>query len=284
MPTPFMCIGAQKAGTTWLYEVLRQHDDIGLPPIKELHYFDNMVEQRNSQRLGALSRVSQRYFEAVAQRGLDPFSPTAHALPAARRFYDLVDFFSIRTDEDYLIYLRRFGRNKSAFGEVTPSYALLPEEGFDRIRQLIPDVRIIYIMRDPVARTWSQIKMDASRTGKLAAQIAQKRLRKPREWPDRSDYKTTIERLQRSGLAHYRFFLFEEAFRQPRQFVEQVLGFLDVRPVFGVKMSAIIDQQVHKTSDLRPPPDFVSGMRRHYKPVRDFVQELGFDVERFWGW
>jgi hypothetical protein len=284
MPTPFMCIGAQKAGTTWLYEVLRLHADIGLPPIKELHYFDNMVEQRNAQRLRALSRVSQRYFEAVAQRGLDPFSPKAHALPAAQRFYDLVDFFSIRTDEDYLLYLRRFARDKRAFGEVTPSYALLPEEGFERIRRLIPDVRIIYIMRDPVARTWSQIKMDASRTGRLPAQIAERRLRKPREWPDRSDYKTTIERLRRSGFAHCRFFLFEEAFRQPRQFVEQVLELLAVEPVFGADMRAIIERQVHKTSDLRPPAEFVSGMRRYYRPVRDFVQQLGFDVERFWGW
>lgn len=36
----FLCIGAQKAGTTWLYENLRLHPDIYLTPRKELHYFD----------------------------------------------------------------------------------------------------------------------------------------------------------------------------------------------------------------------------------------------------
>ncbi|HEX4299950.1 MAG TPA: sulfotransferase [Gammaproteobacteria bacterium] len=36
----FLGIGAQKAGTTWLHEMLRQHPDIGLPKTKELHYWD----------------------------------------------------------------------------------------------------------------------------------------------------------------------------------------------------------------------------------------------------
>lgn len=36
----FLCIGVQKAGTTWLYHILRQHPEIFLPVHKELHYFD----------------------------------------------------------------------------------------------------------------------------------------------------------------------------------------------------------------------------------------------------
>src|SRR5438045_2764086 len=36
----FFCIGAQKAGTGWLYEQLRSHRDFWMPPMKELHYFD----------------------------------------------------------------------------------------------------------------------------------------------------------------------------------------------------------------------------------------------------
>src|SRR5947207_15540157 len=36
----FLCIGAQKAGTTWLYENLRVHPQIAVSPRKEEHYFD----------------------------------------------------------------------------------------------------------------------------------------------------------------------------------------------------------------------------------------------------
>ena len=40
LPT-FLGIGAQKAGTTWLYKKLVQHPEIWIPPKKELHFFDN---------------------------------------------------------------------------------------------------------------------------------------------------------------------------------------------------------------------------------------------------
>ena len=36
----FLCVGAQKAGTTTLYDILKQHPNIYLPKVKELHFFD----------------------------------------------------------------------------------------------------------------------------------------------------------------------------------------------------------------------------------------------------
>src|SRR5438270_8769299 len=42
----FCCIGAQKAGTGWLYEQLRSHPDFWMPPMKELHYFDRPARSR----------------------------------------------------------------------------------------------------------------------------------------------------------------------------------------------------------------------------------------------
>lgn len=40
----FLGIGAQKAGTTWLYEVLRQHPQVGFPLGKESHYWSLVVK------------------------------------------------------------------------------------------------------------------------------------------------------------------------------------------------------------------------------------------------
>jgi hypothetical protein len=37
----FLVIGAQKCGTTWLAEVLRDHPDVFVVPEKELHYYDD---------------------------------------------------------------------------------------------------------------------------------------------------------------------------------------------------------------------------------------------------
>ena len=37
-----LCIGAQKAGTTWLHGMLSQHPDVFRGPMKEVHYFDSL--------------------------------------------------------------------------------------------------------------------------------------------------------------------------------------------------------------------------------------------------
>src|SRR5438067_7288066 len=40
-PCPdFLCVGAQKAGTSWLYHQLEAHADFWMPPFKELHYLN----------------------------------------------------------------------------------------------------------------------------------------------------------------------------------------------------------------------------------------------------
>jgi len=36
----FLCIGAQKAGTTWLHEILQLHPNVCLPVRKEVHFWD----------------------------------------------------------------------------------------------------------------------------------------------------------------------------------------------------------------------------------------------------
>ena len=47
MPPPienlFVCVGAQKAGTTWLARVLEDHPEIFMTPVKEIHYFDHVA-------------------------------------------------------------------------------------------------------------------------------------------------------------------------------------------------------------------------------------------------
>lgn len=44
-------------------------------------------------------------------------------------------------------------------GEIAPAYAVLPETIIADIAALIPDVRILYILRNPIARAWSSALM-----------------------------------------------------------------------------------------------------------------------------
>lgn len=105
----FICIGAQKAGTTWLMENLNQHPNIVLPqmyPHYDIHYFDININK--------------------------PFAW-------------------------YCSHFKDKGLKRT--GESTPAYATLPKEKLHLIRDLLPDLKIIYILRNPIERAWSHAKM-----------------------------------------------------------------------------------------------------------------------------
>ena len=44
----FICIGAQKAGTSWLYYTLKEHPDIEFPGEKEVHFWDMHYERSHN--------------------------------------------------------------------------------------------------------------------------------------------------------------------------------------------------------------------------------------------
>lgn len=46
----FMVVGAQKAGTTWLFECLNEHPEIFVPEMKEVHFFCPPERCRHSRR------------------------------------------------------------------------------------------------------------------------------------------------------------------------------------------------------------------------------------------
>lgn len=50
-------------------------------------------------------------------------------------------------------------------GEITPGYAILPPDRIDFVTRIMPEVRLVYLMRDPVERAWSQVVMNAIELG-----------------------------------------------------------------------------------------------------------------------
>lgn len=116
LPFPdFFIVGAQRSGTTSLYEYLGKHPRVFTSPHKEPHFF-------------AHDRV--------------------------RIDADLV----IRSENDYL---RLFaGAEPGALlGEASPSYLWHPEAA-RRIYERQPRAKIIACLREPIARAFSQYKMD----------------------------------------------------------------------------------------------------------------------------
>ena len=149
----FIGIGAQKAGTTWLAEFLTSHPEVAMSPMKELHFFD------------------QYYATKLCGNFEENFTKEVSSIENAALLTSLSEQQQIRCQHlksrlamkgshdkyrDYLFALKN--STDRITGEITPSYSLLGEAGFEAINTTLPDVKIIFMLRDPVQRYWSQCK------------------------------------------------------------------------------------------------------------------------------
>ena len=142
----FLVIGAQKAGTTWLFKHLQQHPEIWLPPSKEIHYFDDLWP--DSFLLDLLARV---YRSNTSNPEIDFDRMMWFANFALKR---------PRTDAWYASLFKPAGDRIA--GDITPAYSMLDEEKVAHVHSLMPEAKVIFIMRNPVDRIWSQFRFSES--------------------------------------------------------------------------------------------------------------------------
>lgn len=151
MPGPgFLCIGAQKSGTTWLYENLSKHQGAWVTPVKELHYFNRVC--MNSKLLG--------YWDMPHPQGMERYSgmlfpPRLNDLRWAKYYYNYglsKDWYLRLFDEEYT--------GKKVCGDITPDYSTLEEGGVRYVQEVVgKETPVIFIVRSPVERSWSAAKM-----------------------------------------------------------------------------------------------------------------------------
>ena len=60
-------------------------------------------------------------------------------------------------------YADLFSDNNLCNGEITPAYSLLPTETIHRIHSRWPNLRLIYLIRNPIDRAWSAARMALKR-------------------------------------------------------------------------------------------------------------------------
>ncbi len=203
-PTYLICVGATKSGTSWLYEHLVGHPECHLRSVKELHYFD--LPESGLPRMTARSTAAE--ITRLTERLLGTW-PEQTTQTLRRRIADLAAWNAVLEGasgdlDAYRTYLTEGRGTRRVVADVTPSYALLPVAALRQLGEVAADVRILYLMRDPVARLWSHVRMMAQREAKLGqdvAALAAARMDRALSGDDihfggRGDYRGCLERLR----------------------------------------------------------------------------------------
>jgi len=223
--TLLLGIGAQKAGTTWLADYLSSHPDVYIPPLKELHYFDHRYGPEFIPHDQLIARCEQR-IEKLHQMneemgGRSPeltmrleFATDRLAMFRARMSY--IDFFHKRVGE------------QKVFAEITPGYQLLDARVYRMMNEVHPEVRFVFIMRDPIDRSWSHYRMARRRQTEIAASRDFSRVMSRPQIMMRSDYRRTIEELEKAvPKERVKYLFFEDLFTP--EAVKDITGFLRIQ-------------------------------------------------------
>jgi hypothetical protein len=151
----FLIIGAQKAGTTWLHRNLQAHPRIWMPKEKELHYFDEKLGAKTSLRSKLWGeRVMDQRWRRQVRRQMDRYSKFS----ASDFAWDLRYFLGSWNDDWYASLFAQGGAR--TVGETTPDYSVLVRKRIAHVRSIMPHVKLIFMMRNPIERAWSQCLMD----------------------------------------------------------------------------------------------------------------------------
>ena len=168
-PTLLICVGATKAGTSWMYRYLHDHEACYARSVKECHYFSTFNPKKLVRQLKVLNRLIVQYEARLLEA--EAADDIVRILNLSRRIDDtkaLIMALSAERSDDsaYLEYLQAGRTDETVVLDVTPAYALLEPAEILRISKLPIRVKLQYLMRDPLERLWSHVRMVAKRSMK----------------------------------------------------------------------------------------------------------------------
>ncbi|MBW7055955.1 sulfotransferase [Paracoccus bogoriensis] len=261
-----LCIGAQKAGTSWLAQMLGQHPQVWIPPFKEVQYFNHLHIPEHRRWIGwhyrnktQEIRNRHRLRSVLLEPALDEYLT---AITSGKMFHNQW-------------YKRVFAPapEHAMPMDFTPEYSTLPEEGVDAVAQFLPKAKVIYLIRHPVDRAVSQLRMNLRREKRNPVTLD--------EWMaeianpvlfDRGDYATYLPR----WLARFPDMLvipFGRLASNPGAVMDAVEAHLGIGPCFYANMN----QKVFANAPgLMPPPEAVEALEKKMAPqIRAIRRILG---------
>jgi hypothetical protein len=118
-----------------LYQQLELHPDFWMPPVKELHYLDHLNRTKRFHAPRCQDERDTSFLESMSRL-------------SARLYLDLDSYGQLFSHKGPLL-----------SGDISPAYSTLNDEIVERVMDHFPDLKVVFLARDPVERAWSQLSM-----------------------------------------------------------------------------------------------------------------------------
>lgn len=260
----FLFIGAQRTASTWLFQNLRQHPDIWVPPNKSAVYFlPNFQKFR-------LKKALYYYRDMIRTRAY--YDKSYYIRYYSRFFPNDTWYLGLFPDRDTLV-----------TGELAEDYSALPPSVVTRIHTLLPQAKIIFVMRKPWARAISHARLV----------IKKKKIKNPAVQDYLADIKSTDSKARtlysRTLKIWEKYYPAEQIFTgfyddlvdDPERFLKSICVFLGVR-YHADYFKDTVESIVNETSPDDIPPEVLRyAMGLYEKETRKLAERFGGPAARW---
>ncbi|HEY9849893.1 MAG TPA: sulfotransferase [Leptolyngbyaceae cyanobacterium] len=253
----FLIIGAPKAGTTALYQYLKQHPQIYMSPVKEPGFFA---------------------FEGMKLDSGMPFDRSLKERPtdSIERYQYLIS--NAITDLETYQDLFASVSNQIAIGEASPGYLYHPK-ACERIHHYIPDAKLIAILRHPVDRAYSSFVHRVQQNLEPITdfnQVIQKEDFRVKDvwWGTRhyvrvGFYCAQIKRyLDTFDKQQLKVYLYEDLASNPVKLIQDIFQFI------GVDETVVPDVSTKHLVSGIPKSKFWHNFLNRKSPIKDILKQL----------
>lgn len=261
-----ICIGAQKAGTSWLAQMLGQHPQIWIPPFKEVQFFNHRFLPEHRKWIGWHYRNKPA---EIRDRHLQRDVPMPPELDA---YLDGLTTGQMFHNHWYKRVFAPAPAHATPM-DFTPEYSTLPEEGVDFVAQFLGKARVIYLIRHPVDRAVSQLRMNLRRENRKPETVA--------DWLaefdnpvlfDRGDYASYLPRW-RQRFPEMLILPFGQIAADPATLMDRVEAHLSIGPYPYANLSKKV---FANPKGLHPPAEAIKVLAERMAPQIDFLtDEMG---------
>ena len=274
----FLGVGAMKAGTTWITNHLKTHPDIYFTYEKELGYFAYLHDEMSKFTLSDDFRI--RKIKNYVEREVGDISNLRNLL------YWSVNY--LRDPIDDFWYLNNFvlKGNKKYCADFSNLYAHLDDIGWNHVKSITKNLKVIYIIREPLDRLWSHIRFQLMLDG---------RIEEAKKWDKREFYEfgkqehiwrnsrySKIIRTLKKNLNNNQLLIlfFEDIKSNPQKLLNKIEKFLNVEErKYDIKQ---LTKKVNPSKGLQKPEFFDRLFRDElYNEIKE-LETLGINYKNKW--
>jgi len=225
-----------------------------MPPVKELHFFDRNPTYPTPSFLATSSlrsRLKRCWQNREMPRDTDKFFTLVRKGKFRKAAWWWWWIFGTYNSKWYA---KQFAPGKffKAVGEITPSYSILTSQDVAKVQTINPDLKLIFIIRNPIERAWSAIRLykqtnpdfDINSDAKIISLLQE------RGNLLRSDYERTIDTFLQHFNPDQLLVCFYDAIQNaPGRLMDDITHFLGIAPF---KEGAIVNSVQINSAPSRP--------------------------------